>query len=104
MIDASHKLAPLVNGLALERRPIPVEQPQPARDEPSESHARRSPSEVEAAQALLARHARQQNGIGANASEASSLRSRRALDAYFSHQHSDERDYVARVLGVDEYA
>ncbi len=52
---------------------------------------------------LMARHMRKEEGADTAAWTSSSLRSRRALDAYAMQQHGDERDYVARVLGIDEY-
>jgi hypothetical protein len=104
VIDGSHKLAALVSGAALERRPASVEHgPQAPQEPPSERRAPHSPSEVEAARMLMARHLRNEEGVDATAWTSSSLRSRRALDAYAVQQHGDERDYVARVLGIDEY-
>jgi hypothetical protein len=53
---------------------------------------------------MLAARERPQTGAGEQPVAGVSLRSRRALEAYATHQYRDQRDYVARVLGVDEYA
>ena len=106
MINTSYKLAPLVTGHALKRRPEPIGQPQAAREESSDGGPRRTLAEVDAAQALLAKHVQRRSGDWPHdlIASASSLRSQRALDAYSLQQDRDDRDYVARVLGVDEYA
>jgi predicted lipid-binding transport protein (Tim44 family) len=105
VIDSSNKLAPLLPGLALQRRPEPPQPPASERDDATpQGQVRHSASEVEAARAMLAARERPQTGAGEQPVAGVSLRSRRALEAYATHQYRDQRDYVARVLGVDEYA
>jgi len=62
----------------------------------------RTATEIAAAQSLLERQQqkRQNHAYQSNMS----LNHRRALNAYSSQQNLDEKDYVARVLGVDDYA
>jgi len=104
VIDGSHKLSPLISGVALDRRPQPVEQGPSIRDEAPKSRIRRPATEIETAKALLAKDNRLQGGDNSKEAAASTLHSRRALDAYSSNQHNDDREYVSKVLGVDEYA
>lgn len=105
MIDSSNKLAPLLPGLALQRRPEPPQPPASDQDDAAQKgRVRHSASEVEAARAMLAARESPQAGTGEQSVAGASLRSRRALEAYATHQYRDQRDYVARVLGVDEYA
>lgn len=71
----------------------------PLREEPQKAGAGRTSQELQAAEELLARHSDGWTGPDA---ETRGLRSRRALEAYSALQESDERDYVAKILGVDE--
>jgi predicted lipid-binding transport protein (Tim44 family) len=105
VIDSSNKLAPLLPGLALQRRPEPPQPPASDRDDAAQQgRVSHSASEVEAARAMLAARESPQSGAREQSVTGVSLRSQRALEAYATQQYRDQRDYVAKVLGVDEYA
>lgn len=76
--------------------PIPVQPPAKQAAEPVE----RPIEEVERAQELFER--RQSRRLATPMLE--DARARRALAAYEAVQHGQERAYVSRALGVDEYA
>lgn len=102
MIDGPHQIAPLIPGVVQERQPRPVE---PSRRVQEESTPRRQPQpqEREAAEALLQQQAQNEQEL-ASAYQPLGRQAQRAIDAYASLQNSNEREYVTRILGVDERA
>ncbi len=105
MIDGSLHIQPLIPGVAAERRPDSVKSVQDVRKEarPQTAERRILPQEREAAEDLLKRR----TGDSAAVSVAGSprnLHAQRALEAYNGLRNSGDREYVVRVLGVDERA
>ncbi len=105
VINAQHQIAPLIPGVAAERRPEPVGPRQGPREqaEPQQGAGQILPQERETAEKLMKRYALEVDADKVDG-RPQNLRAQRALDAYASLQNSSDRDYVARVLGVDEQA
>lgn len=106
MIERANTLVSLVSNLA-ERRLEPVERPVPARD-PS-SLAPTAPTPGRPANPLddetLERFLRARDSARGSVEDVpTSLRGRRAQAAYGALQYNDQRDYLAKVLGIDDYA
>ena len=104
MIDSPNQVLPLVSDLLSQRKAEPVLQPAPVRDEPQRSgRARRFPVPQQVEDAARKRVDVTQQGVNSVA-EGVGLRARQAVQAYSALQRVQEREYVASILGVDEFA
>jgi hypothetical protein len=107
VIERPYSLTPLLTGLPAWQGPTPVEQVPPTGRSAGQPQ-RPSPTawdEAQVARAALALGQRGQPEAGAaGADPALGYRARYAVHAYASLQDGAQRDYLSRLLGVDEYA
>lgn len=104
MIDSSNNITTVPGSTPLaHRKPESVEPPPQARDEPSRSGRPAVPLAPEDAEALVQNHLESNKQNNAYQSVSLGLRGRQAVDAYASTQSIDEREYVTKLLGVDEH-
>jgi hypothetical protein len=103
VIDQAPILAPLRVGVRESRRLQPVQQPTRTRDEPPAARRRQSVLGAEVARVLAQCQEDRALGEGVRR-ERLDPRGAHAIRAYSALQRIAERDYVARVFGVDEFA
>jgi len=105
VIENSHTVVTLPCGVRTQRRLEPVGAPQAPRDqEMPQARARQAPgrSNVETAVVELQRHQQEENDVFERVDL--DYRARHAIHAYTSWQQVARREYVTRLLGVDDYA
>lgn len=103
MIDTSTHIVPLVGGLPRQPASAPLRPPETRQELPERSH--RAPVELspEKSEILLELSTRQRNSTEDQHGTPLSLRGKQAMQAYQSLKIIDEREYVTRVLGIDEF-
>ena len=104
MIDTTYSITTIPGSTPLaQRKPEPVERPAPGKEDAPNARKPSYPVQSEAAETLLRDHLQQSSSnFAAGAPQA--LRAKKAMNAYASLQNSAEREYVTKLLGVDERA